>query len=170
MFILKISEEIEKTYKDFEVFFKEELNLDLKKLDMSEVRDKFKELVLKDNPIFTEENQAEDSFLYIYHYRELQEIKRVSNYLLELNQRNLYEKFIMEFFNDSSPSGLEELKVHQINNESDKVWFSRDKSSKDAQILIDEGDFGWVPTLYVLGSNPIELVDRAHQLIDALDA
>ena len=92
MFILKISEQIEKTYKDFEVFFKEELNLDLKKLDMSVVRDKFKELVLKDDPIFTEENQAEDSFLYIYHYRELQEIKRVSNCLLELNQRNLYEK------------------------------------------------------------------------------
>tara|TARA_B100001564_G_scaffold348819_1_gene351202 strand:- start:651 stop:1496 length:846 start_codon:yes stop_codon:yes gene_type:complete len=45
-----------------------------------------------------------------------------------------------------------------------------DKSSKDAHILVDEGDFGWVPTLYVLGSNPIELVDRAHQLIDALDA
>ena len=45
-----------------------------------------------------------------------------------------------------------------------------DKSSKDAHLLIDEGDFGWVPTLYVLGSNPIELVDRAHQLIDALDA
>ena len=98
---------------------------------MSEVRDKFKELVLKDDPIFTEENQAEDSFLYIYHYRELQEIKRVSNYLLELNQRNLYEKFMMEFFNDSSPSGLEDLEVHQINNESDKVWFSRDESSKD---------------------------------------
>ena len=131
MFILRISEQIEKTYKDFEVFFKEELNLDLKKLDMSEVRDKFKELVLKDDPIFTEENQAEDSFLHIYHYRELQEIKRVSNYLLELNQRNLYEKFMMEFFNDLSPSGLEELKVHQINNESDKVWFSRDESSED---------------------------------------
>ena len=32
---------------------------------------------------------------------------------------------MMEFFNDSSPSGLEEPKVHQINNESDKVWFSR---------------------------------------------
>ena len=44
-----------------------------------------------------------------------------------------------------------------------------DNSSKDAHILIDEGDFGWVPTLYVLGSNPIELIDRAHLLIDALE-
>ena len=67
----------------------------------------------------------------MYKRQELQEIKRVSNYLLELNQRNLYEKFMMEFFNDLSPSGLEELKVHQINNESDKVWFSRDESSED---------------------------------------
>ena len=70
MFILKISEQIEKTYKDFEVFFKEEFNLDLKKLDMSEIRDKFKELVLNEDSIFGEVNQAEDTFLYIYHYRD----------------------------------------------------------------------------------------------------
>ena len=44
-----------------------------------------------------------------------------------------------------------------------------DKSSNEAHILIDEGDFGWVPTLYVLGSNPIELIDRAHLIIDALE-
>ena len=44
-----------------------------------------------------------------------------------------------------------------------------DKNSNEAHILIDEGDFGWVPTLYVLGSNPIELIDRAHLLIDALE-
>ncbi len=44
-----------------------------------------------------------------------------------------------------------------------------DEKSKDAQIVIDEGDFGWVPTLYILASNPIELIDRAHQIIDALE-
>ena len=37
----------------------------------------------------------------------------------------------MEFFNDLSPSGLQELKVHQINNESDKIWFSKDASFDD---------------------------------------
>ena len=98
---------------------------------MSEVRDKFKELVLKDDPIFTEENQAEDSFLYIYHYRELQEIKKSVKLFVGVKPTKFMRKFMMEFFNDSSPSGLEELKVHQINNESDKVWFSRDESSKD---------------------------------------
>ena len=37
----------------------------------------------------------------------------------------------MEFFNDYTESGLEDLKVHQINNESDKVWFSRHESTKE---------------------------------------
>jgi len=72
---------------------------------------------------------AEDTFLYIYHYRELSEIRRKAIYLRELEDSNFYERFIQEFFDDNSPSGLQELKVHQINNESDKVWFSRDVSS-----------------------------------------
>ena len=41
----------------------------------------------------------------------------------------LYERFIMEFFDDNSPSGLQDLKVHLINNESDKIWFSKKESS-----------------------------------------
>ena len=31
-------------------------------------------------------------------------------------------------------------------------------------VLLDEGDFGWEPTLYVIAHNPLELVDRTHQL------
>ncbi len=65
-------------------------------------------------------------------------------------------------------------KINKVVNKLNLVAASAPKSipnknSKDAQILIDEGDFGWVPTLYVLGSNPIELIDRAHLLIDALE-
>ena len=40
----------------------------------------------------------------------------------------IYKRFLQEFFDDGSPSGLQELKVHQINNESDKIWFSREES------------------------------------------
>lgn len=36
---------------------------------------------------------------------------------------------IQEFFDENSPSGLQDLKVHQINNESDKIWFSREENS-----------------------------------------
>ena len=128
---MKVSQQIEETYKNFEIFFKQELQLDLKEIDLAYVRDKFKEFISKGDVLFTDSNHAEDSFLYIYHYKELQEIKRVANYLLETGQHSLYEKIIMEFFNDYTESGLEDLKVHQINNESDKVWFSKHESTKE---------------------------------------
>ena len=51
-------------------------------------------------------------FLYIYHFRELQEIKRNAIYLREMNDESRYERFIQEFFDESSPSGLQNLKVH----------------------------------------------------------
>ena len=103
---MKVSQQIEETYKNFEIFFKQEFQLDLKEIDLAYVRDKFKEFISKGDVLFTDSNHAEDSFLYIYHYRELQEIKRVANYLLETGQHSLYEKFIMEFFNDYTESGF----------------------------------------------------------------
>ena len=65
-------------------------------------------------------------------------------------------------------------KIKNVTKKLDLVAASAPKSvpgntSKDAHILIDEGDFGWVPTLYVLAANPIELIDRAHLLIDSLE-
>ena len=67
--------------------------------------------------------------LYIYHFIELQEIKRNAIYLREMNDEPKYSRFIQEFFDENSPSGLQDLKVHQINNESDKIWFSRENNS-----------------------------------------
>jgi len=31
-------------------------------------------------------------------------------------------------------------------------------------VLLDEGDFGWEPTMYIVAHNPLELIDRTHQL------
>ena len=76
--------------------------------------------------MFSDLYDAEDSFLYIYHFRELQEINRVGIMLREMTDQAAYRKFIQEFFDDNSPSGLQDLKVHQLNNEYDKVWHSRD--------------------------------------------
>ncbi|MBH34737.1 MAG: hypothetical protein CMB74_04720 [Euryarchaeota archaeon] len=36
-------------------------------------------------------------------------------------------------------------------------------------IILDEGAFGWEPSLYILGPNPMDLVDRAHVIIDAMN-
>ena len=36
-------------------------------------------------------------------------------------------------------------------------------------IVLDEGAFGWEPSLYILGPNAMDLVDRAHAIIDAMN-
>ncbi len=36
-------------------------------------------------------------------------------------------------------------------------------------IVLDEGAFGWEPSLYILGPNPMDLVDRTHAIIDAMN-
>jgi len=36
-------------------------------------------------------------------------------------------------------------------------------------LIIDEGGFGWEPTLYVVGHNPLELIDRAHNIIEKIE-
>ena len=35
-------------------------------------------------------------------------------------------------------------------------------------IILDEGAFGWEPSLYILAHNPLELVDRMHRIISLL--
>tara|TARA_B100001057_G_scaffold500501_1_gene615931 strand:- start:2410 stop:2838 length:429 start_codon:yes stop_codon:yes gene_type:complete len=123
---MSIKDDIRDTYQKYDNIFRKSFFRSLEDFDMAEIRDQFKIWIKTDNPIFKNMIDAEDTFLYIYHYKELQEIKRKAIYLRELEDQSNYERFIQEFFDDNSPSGLQELKVHQINNESDKIWFSRE--------------------------------------------
>ena len=121
-----IKDEIKKTYEKFNTIFLKETGKHLQEFKISEIRDQFKAWIKNNSQMFSDLYDAEDSFLYIYHFRELQEINRVGIMLREMTDQVAYRKFIQEFFDDNSPSGLQDLKVHQLNNESDKVWHSRD--------------------------------------------
>ena len=121
-----IKDEIKKTYEKFNTIFLKETGRHLQEFKISEIRDQFKAWIKNNPQMFNDLYDAEDSFLYIYHFRELQEINRVGIMLREMTDQVAYRKFIQEFFDDNSPSGLRDLKVHQLNNESDKVWHSRD--------------------------------------------
>ena len=121
-----IKDEIKKTYEKFNTIFLKETGRHLPEFKISEIRDQFKAWIKNNPQMFNDLYDAEDSFLYIYHFRELQEINRVGIMLREMTDQVAYRKFIQEFFDDNSPSGLQDLKVHQLNNESDKVWHSRD--------------------------------------------
>ena len=121
-----IKDEIKKTYEKFNTIFLKETGRHLQEFKISEIRDQFKAWIKNNPQMFNDLYDAEDSFLYIYLFRELQEINRVGIMLREMTDQVAYRKFIQEFFDDNSPSGLQDLKVHQLNNESDKVWHSRD--------------------------------------------
>ena len=125
---MTIKEDIQNTYQEFDELFFKETGKPIKHFQMSQIRDQFKDWIESKSPIFEDMIQAEDSFLYIYHFIELQEIRKHAIYLKEMGNEPIYQRFLQEFFDDGSPSGLQELKVHQINNESDKIWFSREDS------------------------------------------
>ena len=128
---MSLKKEIIDTYYLYEDFFQKKTGRAIDSFEMSEIRDYFLKLLNSKNKHFENITHAEDTFLYLYHYRELMEVKRILQVLREMSDQNLYQRFLMEFFDDSSPSGLQDLKVHQINNESDKIWFSKEKSSNE---------------------------------------
>lgn len=41
-----------------------------------------------------------------------------------------------------------------------------DQQLSQLDVILDEGDFGWEPSLFILGSNPLEVIERCHQMID----
>jgi predicted fused transcriptional regulator/phosphomethylpyrimidine kinase/predicted transcriptional regulator len=42
-----------------------------------------------------------------------------------------------------------------------------EKGSSKVDILLDVGAFGWEPSLYILAHNPLELIDRCHQVLSS---
>ena len=42
-------------------------------------------------------------------------------------------------------------------------------SNSQIDVILDIGDFGWEPSLYVLGASPLDVVDRRHTLIKTLE-
>ena len=37
-------------------------------------------------------------------------------------------------------------------------------------VILDEGDFGWVASLYILAHNPLELADRMHRIVSLINS
>ena len=91
---MSIKQEIEKTYRKFDKIFTNQLGKPLKEFKISQIRDQFKVWISQENPLFLDVSQAEDAFLYIYHFIELQEIKRHAIYLREMNDEPKYSRFI----------------------------------------------------------------------------
>ena len=58
---------------------------------------------------------------------------------------------------------------HHLNWElADADRSGLEDSSSVIDVVLDIGDFGWEPSLYVLGTSPLDVVDRCHTLITTL--
>ncbi len=58
---------------------------------------------------------------------------------------------------------------NQLNWElADAVRGGIEDSGSQIDVILDIGDFGWEPSLYVLAGSPLEAVDRCHALINTL--
>ena len=74
---MSIKDDIEDTYQKYENIFQNFFSRPLEDFDMAEIRDQFKIWIESKDPIFKDVIDAEDSFLYIYHYKELQELSLI---------------------------------------------------------------------------------------------
>jgi predicted fused transcriptional regulator/phosphomethylpyrimidine kinase len=64
--------------------------------------------------------------------------------------------------------------INYISDELDyKLGFASKGQLEDhdgrLDIILDEGAFGWEPSLYILAPNPMDLIDRTHAIIDAMN-
>jgi len=41
-------------------------------------------------------------------------------------------------------------------------------SHSKLDVILDCGDFGWEPSMYILAHNPLELIDRTHQIVASI--
>ena len=58
---------------------------------------------------------------------------------------------------------------NQLNWElADAIRGGIEDSGSQIDVILDIGDFGWEPSLYVLAGSPLEVVDRCHALITTL--
>jgi hypothetical protein len=91
-----------------------------------------------------------------------------------------YDTETNAIINISVPISNEKVDILRINNAvlemgwqmgmSDKGIIQQEPGSPRWDCVLDKGAFGWEPCLYIMAHNPLELVDRTHRFISALEA
>ena len=90
--------------------------------------------------------------------------KHLSNMLID---SRVYDKSKTAILNIQQ--GAEKEKIETICEDLDLNLTFATKGDlvphQGIDVILDEGAFGWEPSLYILAHNPLELVDRMHRLI-----
>lgn len=97
----------------------------------------------------------------------------LANVLLQAHIMNEAKTSIININPLNKQNKIDQKKIKQI---CDQLGYSFAISNKGKitgshsklDVVLDIGDFGWEPSMYILAHNPLELIDRTHQLVAAL--
>ena len=103
----------------------------------------------------------------------------VSSHLASLLlQTHIMNEAKTSIININPMNGDNKLEQKKIKQMCEQLGYSFALSSKGKisgshnklDVILDPGDFGWEPSMYILAHNPLELIDRTHQIVASLGA
>ena len=103
----------------------------------------------------------------------------VSSHLASLLlQTHIMNEAKTSIININPMSGDNKLEQKKIKQMCEQLGYSFALSSKGKisgshnklDVILDPGDFGWEPSLYILAHTPLELIDSTHQIVASLEA
>jgi len=94
-----------------------------------------------------------------------------------LLQAHIMNEAKTSIININPMNGDNKLEQKKIKQMCDQLGYSFALSSKGKisgshnklDVILDTGDFGWEPSMYILAHNPLELIDRTHQIVASLE-
>ena len=100
--------------------------------------------------------------------------KHLAQMLLEVRKSDSTKSAIINIRPPGDFDGTDIDSVQEACNQLDWELADADRSgledsSSVIDVVLDVGDFGWEPSLYVLGTSPLDVVDRCHTLITTLE-
>jgi predicted fused transcriptional regulator/phosphomethylpyrimidine kinase len=100
--------------------------------------------------------------------------KHLAEMLLEARKNDSSKSAIMNIRPPGDYEGTDIDAVQEACNQlgwelADADRSGLEDSGSTIDVILDIGDFGWEPSLYVVGTSPLDVVDRCHRLINALE-
>ena len=97
----------------------------------------------------------------------------LANILLQSHIMNDAKTSIININPMATNSDIDETRIKKL---CEQLGYSFATASKGKitgnhtklDVILDSGDFGWEPNMYILAHNPLELIDRTHQIVASL--
>ncbi len=99
--------------------------------------------------------------------------KHLASVLLAIHALDTSKVSILNIRPPLGANGVDTERVEQACQQLGYNFSLAPKGAVDTQdsridVVLDQGDFGWEPTLYILAHNPLDLIDRTHQVLSVL--